>query len=206
MNLKKHYEPTALAAWREKVDSRVSVIRAATGLSDDDARKVALSDKGIEAARATIPVTHIEVRDTGASPAQNFSHRFVEDGVAAGWITLTDATLTIKAEPEDLAFALVRRPGYYCTSTGERIPVSDTSWNSARRGELANREALRWLTALGKVLTDYEVTNAYECVLSAAQHEKFRKVPDAKGRLVGAHRLTAGHEMGGAPIATEMRG
>lgn len=189
MELKKHYEPTALATWRALVDKRVSVVRAALGLAEDDARKVALVMPDIESASQAIPVTHVEIHDTGGSPEQNFSHRFVESGVAAGWLTLADNTLTVRAEPESLIYSLKRRPGYYCKSSGERIPISDTSWNSARRDKLAYAEAQRWLAANGKDRVDYDVTNSYECVLGDQQHAKFRKVADAKGRLVGAHRL-----------------
>lgn len=188
MELKKRYEPAALASWQALVGKLAADLKR-IGLSEDVACKAALAEPAIESARQLIPVTHLEVRDTGASPEQNFSHRFVEDGVAQGWITLTADTLTVRAQPEDLVFALRRQPGYYCSSTGERIPISSTSWNSARRGELARAEALRWLTANGKEPSDYEVTNAYECVLGDEQHARFRKVADAKGRLVGAHRL-----------------
>jgi hypothetical protein len=33
------------------------------------------------------------------------------------------------------------------------------------------------------------VTNAYECVLAREQHDRFRAVLDAKGRVVGNHNL-----------------
>lgn len=192
MNLKKHYEPQALAAWQALVDQRVSAVRSATGLPDTAARQIVLADAGIEGARLAIPVTHVEVLDTGASPEQNFSHRLVEDGISQGWISLAPGTLTVRAVPEHLSYSVMREPGYYCKSTGQRIPITATAWASSRRGVLARAEAQRWLAANGKDAADYEVTNAYECVLNEEQHAKFRKVADAKGRLVGAHRLVEG--------------
>lgn len=133
--------------------------------------------------------THVAVKHTGTSQAQNFSHRLVENGVADGWIEVGPSHLVIKTDGEPLRYALKRTPGYYCLSTGERIPVSAMAWASPRRGELASREARDWLQQAGKAPTDYEVTNAYECTLALEQHHRFRAVLDAKGRVVGNHTL-----------------
>jgi len=85
-------------------------------------------------------------------------------------------------------------PGYYCKSTGERIPVSPDAWAelfSARPGQanMARREALTFLADKGKAADDYEVTMAYECVLAADQHEKFHGVRAISGNVVAAHTL-----------------
>jgi hypothetical protein len=133
--------------------------------------------------------THVTVKHTGSSQAQNFSHRIVEDGVADGWIAVGALHLVIKTDGEPLRYDLKRTPGYYCSSTGERIPVSAMAWASPRRGDLASREARDWLAKAGKAPTDYEVTNAYECTLDPEQHDQFRAVLDAKGRVVGKHTL-----------------
>lgn len=133
--------------------------------------------------------THVTVKHTGTSPEQNFSHRLVENGVADGWIEMGGSSLVIKTDGEPLRYEIKRTPGYYCSSTGERIPVSAMAWASQRRGELASREAMFWLAKAGKAPTDYEVTNAYECVLAREQHDRFRAVLDAKGRVVGNHTL-----------------
>lgn len=119
--------------------------------------------------------THVTVKHTGTGQAQNFSHRLVEGGVADGWIEVGDSQLVIKTDGEPLRYALNRTPGYYCISTGERIPVSAMAWSSSRRGELASREAMLWLAKAGKAPTDYEVTNAYECVLDADQHAQHKR-------------------------------
>lgn len=117
--------------------------------------------------------THVVVKHTGANAEQNFSHRVVEDGVADGWIEVGPDHLTIQTDDEPLRYTLKRTPGYYCTSSGERIPISAMAWASPRRGDLARREALVWLAKAGKAATDYEVTNAYECVLNNKQHNQF---------------------------------
>lgn len=136
-------------------------------------------------------VSAVEIKHTGTNPEQNFSHRLVEQAIVEGWASLDGDRLTLRGQPEDLAYTVRRSPGYYCTSTGERIPVSAMAWASPQRGTLARKEALAWLAARGKAATDYEVTNAYECVLDEAQHARFRAVTDPKGRIVGAHLLEA---------------
>jgi hypothetical protein len=136
-------------------------------------------------------VSAIEIKHTGTSREQNFSHRLIEQAIVDGWARLDGDTLTLRGQPEDLTYSVRRSPGYYCTSTGERIPVSAMAWASPQRGTLARKEALAWLAARGKPAGDYEVTNAYECVLDEAQHHQFHAVRDAKGRVVGAHELEA---------------
>lgn len=135
--------------------------------------------------------THVLVKHTGTEPAQNFSRRLVLQAVTDGWMQITGSTLTIKAEPEDLFYAIKRQPGYYCISTGERIPVDDLAWSQmlqTGRGDLSRQQALAWLASKGKPATDYEVTMAYECVLGDAQHEKFRAVHAISGNLIAAYK------------------
>lgn len=134
--------------------------------------------------------THVLVKHTGTGPAQNFSRRLVLQAVTDGWMQITGSTLTIKAEPEDLFYAIKRQPGYYCISTGERIPVDELAWSQmlqTGRGDLSRQQALAWLAANGKQASDYEVTMAYECVLGDAQHAKFRAVTAVSGNLVAAY-------------------
>lgn len=134
-------------------------------------------------------VSHVVVKHTGASAEQNFSNRLVEQAVVDGWMSIDGDHLTVKTDGEPLVYDLKRTPGYYCTSTGERIPVSAIAWASAQRGVLARKEALRWLEAKGLPATDYEVTNAYECVLCDEHHDKFRAVIGPKGQVMAAHKL-----------------
>ncbi len=131
------------------------------------------------------PASHVWVKHTGTSPEQNFSTRFFEAGLIEGWLRMVDngvlggQEIVIRAECDsgmiDLVYKVKRTPGYYCVSTGDRIPISQTAWASPRRGELASKEAKAWLAARGLPERDYEVTNAYECVLDPDQHESFKK-------------------------------
>lgn len=136
-------------------------------------------------------VTHVQVEQTGTSPQQNFSDRLVEEGVDHGWIAVSGTALTMKAEPESLRFTILRTPGYYCRSTGERIPLSERALRrlATRQMDAPRAEALAWLASKGLEPTDYEVTLAFECVLDAGQHERFRAVRDAASNVVAAHTL-----------------
>lgn len=144
--------------------------------------------------------THVLVIETGFTPEQNFSHRLVEEGVSARWIEL-DAegrTLTMRAKPEDLVYQVLREPGYYCKSTGEAIPITRIAWDRMRAtgvGDLTRREALTWLQRNGKQPHDYEVTNAYECVLSAEQHAKYCAVRTPSGDRAAACRVETATEV-----------
>ena len=92
-----------------------------------------------------------------------------------------------------LVYTLLREPGYYCKSTGERIPISAAAWARAKTvaGDLSRREALNWLATRGLAEDDYEVTQAYEVELAEDAHAKYRGVPSPCGRLVAAHTLEA---------------
>ena len=133
----------------------------------------------------------LEVVHTGLNPEQNFSMAMVERGISEGWIMQSGTTMEIVADPENLRYRVKRTPGYYCMSTGERIPVSPTAWNSRERGVLCRREALKWLADHGLPPTDYEVTNSYECVLGEEQHMKFRAVVGPSGQPKAAYVLGA---------------
>lgn len=138
--------------------------------------------------------THVIVKHTGIEPEQNFSHRLVEQAVAEGWMRIDGTVLTVKAEPEDLVYTLKRRPGYYCSTTGERIPISDLAMGRMRAtgiGDLTRQEALAWLASKGRAGGGYEVTNAYECVLGDEQHDQFRAVRAVSGNVVAAYTQEA---------------
>lgn len=135
-------------------------------------------------------VTHVLVKHTGSGDAQNFSERLVGAGVEAGWIVVEGETLTIKAQPEPLRYSIRRRPGYYVAGTCDRIPLTDAAWSQAlsrTEATLAPREAKAYLSQRGLPVTGYEVTRAYECVLDAEQHDKFKAIVNAKGLVVGKH-------------------
>jgi len=116
--------------------------------------------------------THMRVVHTGKSPEQNFSQRLVAAGLAEGWLTLAGDTLSMKTDGEPLRYTVKRRPGYWCKSSGDAIPVSAVAWGMLMggNGQLARAETLAWLASHGKPATDYDLTAAFECVLDPAQH------------------------------------
>ena len=139
-------------------------------------------------------VSRVEIRHTGLSAEQNFSRRLVLQACGAGWMRLAGEQLLVVGDPEDLVYTIKRAPGYYCVSTGERIQVSQLAWEQAvsqPAAVLASAEARAWLAGAAKAANDYEVTMAYECVLSEQQHGKFRAVKAVSGNLVAAHTLEA---------------
>lgn len=136
-------------------------------------------------------VTHMLVEHTGTSPQQNFADRLVEQGIDEGWIALDGKLLTMVAAPESLRYTVLRRPGYYCLSTGEPIPLSERAMRrlATRQMDAPRAEALAWLASKGLAADDYEVTLAYECELDAEQHERFKAARDAASNVVAAHTL-----------------
>lgn len=56
-----------------------------------------------------------------AGSRQNFSSRFVEGGVAEGWLSGSTDKLVIHAESGDVVYAIERVPGYYCCHCGRKM-------------------------------------------------------------------------------------
>lgn len=116
-------------------------------------------------------LSHIEVYDTGTTPAQHFTSRFVERGKEEGWLTIENGILTIYAEPENLVYRVLRVPGRYSCFDGRKLPDDDTG--ALARAYLAEHHA-------GQPSPDpenpagYRMINYYDCLLSAEQHERFR--------------------------------
>lgn len=58
-------------------------------------------------------VAHLEVKHTGTTAEQHFSTRLVAAGLAEGWLSIDGQTLTLKSEPDDLVYTILRVPGKY---------------------------------------------------------------------------------------------
>ncbi len=139
-------------------------------------------------------VTHVEVIHTGLSADQNFDDGLIDGAVSAGWAQLSGDRLTLKTDGEPLRYTIKRTPGYFCKSTGERIPVSERAWARFRYGgdsAASQPEARAWLAAHGKQPNDYDIAVAYHCVLDTDQHDRFRAVRGPKNQIVAAHTLEA---------------
>lgn len=123
------------------------------------------------------PCTHMRVVHTGINAEQNFSTRFVKGGLTEGWLTRDGNTLLVKTDGEPLHYTILREPGYYCSSSGARIPLSESAAELlAEDGNtrLSSKEAQAWLVANGKPPGDYEVLMAWCCKLDSAQHDKLK--------------------------------
>ncbi len=133
----------------------------------------------------------VELRHTGTHAAQNFSERLATQAMAEGWMAIGGGTITLKTDVGPLLYTIKREPGYYCCHDGQPIPISEMAKRERLRsgiGRLAAAEAKAYLAArgfAGKPSPDarnpsgYEVIDHYECVLEAAQHERYKARPGA---------------------------
>jgi hypothetical protein len=170
MLVKRIYEAADLARYQAEV---ARLLR--DGASREHAQAVVRQPK----------LSHLEVRHTGTTPEQNFSSTLVAGWVQAGVAVKTDDTLVIKAAPEPLRYKVLRTPGYYCAHDGKKIPVSPEGYGDA---SIAAMECTEYLKANGFEGVEspdksnpagYLRTHAYECVLDADQHARFKAVPGA---------------------------
>jgi hypothetical protein len=121
--------------------------------------------------------SHVRVIHSGSTPEQNFSCRLVAAGVAQGWISISGNQLLMKTDAEPLRYHIKGRPGYYCRSSGESIPVTPAAWRLVERygiTEEARPELVVWLLAHGKAASDYRLSLQFDCVLDADQHNKHK--------------------------------
>lgn len=137
----------------------------------------------------------LRVIHTGTSRAQNFSTGLVYEGIAAGFIRLEGDELILKTDEGDLRYRIKREPGWYSCHDGAAIPISQAAQREAFEtgsGRLSAGEARAFLESRGlwgKPSPDpshpagYEVVNAYQCELDAAQHEAKKAVPGGLGTI-----------------------
>lgn len=64
------------------------------------------------------PLSHIEIKHSGAHPAQRFSTGLVAAGLAEGWMTISKGQLIVHGQPEDLIYTIKRVPGEYRLTDG----------------------------------------------------------------------------------------
>lgn len=179
-------------------------------LYEDPTKKksVVVKDKsGNDVVVQQLVCTGVELRHSGLQPEQNFNRRtVVMEGLSEGWLSLGEGenTLTIHTKSDgDVVYDVLLVPGYYCLSTGERIPLTKFAEEesfTAQSAPLAAGEAKKWLQSKGLPLTikapdypgsarmvevaNYEAAKDYRCRLRADLHAKFRGVPGPAGKLV----------------------
>lgn len=137
-------------------------------------------------------VVGVDLFSTGLTPEQVWSRRQVMQYMSEGWMSVAGKTITLTAKQDTLTYDVLREPGYYVTSTGERIPISDLAmaqFMTEAQAILAPMEARAFLAGRGLAPTDYTASRNYHCRLNAEQHAKWRAVRDIAGNLVAAHTL-----------------
>lgn len=110
-------------------------------------------------------VSYISLAHTGVSAEQHFSTRLVTEGLETGVMEIKNDNLILHVAPEDLKYKIKRYPGRYCLHCGKKL-TDDASGKAARLHVAVEHE--------GKSGVGYEAINFYDCVLDAAQHEKYR--------------------------------
>lgn len=63
------------------------------------------------------PLDYIELQHTGSTPGQNFSASLVAAGLVEGWMSIQGGVLTMRVQPQDLAYKILRVPGKYPSKT-----------------------------------------------------------------------------------------
>jgi len=125
------------------------------------------------------PLAYLSLAHTGIHAEQNFSVDRVTADLTAGLMTIDGDTLTLVCHPEPLRYTIQRRPGRYCLHCGEKL--ADDHKGALARMHVAERHAGQPSPAPGEP-AGYVAINHFECVLDAAQHEKYRLRPEHKAR------------------------
>jgi len=120
---------------------------------------------------------HVALVHTGTAADQKFTPRFMLRAGTEGWARIEGDILTLNVSPEPLAYTIRREPGCYCLHCGTRLEAGDAV---AREHVAAAHPGVRSPDPGNPA--GYEITHAYECVLNAAQHEKFHAKPGAVHR------------------------
>lgn len=112
---------------------------------------------------------HIQVNHTGTHPEQTFSTQMVDQGMAEGWISVVKGELVLHAKPEDLHYAILNGPGFYCCHDGSKHATGKDAQNYTAK-KFAGKPSPDANNPAG-----YRKLNGYELRLNAAQHAKFKK-------------------------------
>ena len=127
-----------------------------------------------------LPVQSLSLKHTGTHPEQNFSRRLVETGLIEGWVSMSQGTLVVHTDEEDLKYTIVRMPGIYCCHCAAKLD-DDATGASGR----AHMHTMHADTASPDTTNPagFRQTHAYECVLDAEQHATWQVGTGEKVRL-----------------------
>ena len=125
MLLKRHYDPDALAEWLAKRDAeiqpKIADVVAATGMTESAALK--LLNNQYSDAHDPPKIAYIEVKHCG--DRQNLNQRFIDRGIAEGWLSIGDGKISIRTDDEPLVFKVKRVPGHYSCFDGSKLNGED---------------------------------------------------------------------------------
>lgn len=130
-----------------------------------------------------LPVAGLEIKHTGTHAEQRFSRRFVESGLAEGWVSLGKGLLTLHTLNEDLQFTITRMPGTHCCHCDAALPYDPSGASSRAHVETEHAGAA---SPDPSNPAGYCVTHAYECVLDEVQHAAWNGQAVAKKMMGGA--------------------
>jgi hypothetical protein len=126
---------------------------------------------------------YIAIGDTGVRREQNFTRERIRDLGLLGGARIEGYKLILKTHPEPLVFEIVRFPGCYCCHCGALIESADDyvrTINTSQSGAKARAHVVQ--KHAGEPSPDvnwpagYEVLHAYQCILDAAQHDRYKAV------------------------------
>jgi hypothetical protein len=128
------------------------------------------------------PIDHFIIRHTGTHKEQNFSDRMVQAGLVAGFASIANGELTLKAEPEDLVYKILRGPGYYCCHCGEQLVDANLFVKDPKTGE--STEVTRGMVHVDTVHngeespdpsnpSGYRRVAGYECELEEGLQQRY---------------------------------
>lgn len=121
MLLKRHYEPDSLRDWLETRDAeigpKIAGVVKATGMTAPAARK--LLNNQYSDANDLPDIEYIEIKHCGDK--QNLNQRFIDRGIAEGWLSIGEGRISIKTDGEPLVFNIERVPGRYSCYDGCKL-------------------------------------------------------------------------------------
>ena len=70
-------------------------------------------------------VSGIQIKRFPTNGRQHLSEKIVAKGIAEGWLSINDETVTIHDQVGDLDMNILRKPGRYCCHCGEKLEDDD---------------------------------------------------------------------------------
>ena len=122
------------------------------------------------------PAISLRLIHTGAQAMQNFSERFINEGLAQGWVNIADGVLILITTEESLKYTILATPGVYCLHCGARLGY-DRTGHVGREHVKAQHAGIASPDPAHPA--GYRNTLAYECTLHPEQHAKWQRPANA---------------------------